>query len=80
MTNKKDLQEEALLRPGRLEVHVKINLPDENGRLQILQIHTNKIKENSFLAADVNLQVLCYARGRVAAVWKTIQASGTTGR
>ncbi|KAG0483119.1 hypothetical protein HPP92_011203 [Vanilla planifolia] len=58
MTNRKDLLDEALLRPGRLEVHVEINLPDENGRLQILQIHTNKMKENSFLAADVNLHEL----------------------
>nr|XP_010915893.1 vesicle-fusing ATPase [Elaeis guineensis]XP_029120193.1 vesicle-fusing ATPase [Elaeis guineensis] len=58
MTNRKDLLDEALLRPGRLEVHVEINLPDEHGRLQILQIHTNKMKENSFLAADVNLQEL----------------------
>ncbi|WOL14637.1 vesicle-fusing ATPase [Canna indica] len=58
MTNRKDLLDEALLRPGRLEVHVEINLPDENGRLQILQIHTSKMKENSFLAADVNLQEL----------------------
>ncbi|XP_039129363.1 vesicle-fusing ATPase [Dioscorea cayenensis subsp. rotundata] len=58
MTNRKDLLDEALLRPGRLEVHVEINLPDENGRLQILQIHTNKMKENSFLAADVSLEEL----------------------
>ncbi|KAG6476075.1 hypothetical protein ZIOFF_065310 [Zingiber officinale] len=58
MTNRKDLLDEALLRPGRLEVHVEINLPDENGRFQILQIHTSKMKENSFLAADVNLQQL----------------------
>jgi len=45
-------------RPGRLEVQVEISLPDENGRVQILQIHTNKMKENSFLAPDVNLQEL----------------------
>lgn len=45
-------------RPGRLEVQVEISLPDENGRLQILQIHTNKMKESSFLAHDVNLQEL----------------------
>ncbi|KHG00241.1 Vesicle-fusing ATPase -like protein [Gossypium arboreum] len=44
--------------PGRLEVQVEISLPDENGRFQILQIHTNKMKENSFLAPDVNLQEL----------------------
>ncbi|KAM7460495.1 hypothetical protein LguiA_035508 [Lonicera macranthoides] len=58
MTNRKDLLDEALLRPGRLEVQVEISLPDENGRLQILQIHTNKMKENSFLSPDVNLQEL----------------------
>ncbi|KAF4348278.1 hypothetical protein G4B88_025032 [Cannabis sativa] len=58
MTNRKDLLDEALLRPGRLEVQVEISLPDENGRLQILQIHTNKMKENSFLAPDVNLAEL----------------------
>ncbi|XP_010538665.1 PREDICTED: vesicle-fusing ATPase-like [Tarenaya hassleriana] len=58
MTNRKDLLDEALLRPGRLEVQVEISLPDESGRLQILQIHTNKMKENSFLAADVDLQEL----------------------
>ncbi|XP_042492120.1 vesicle-fusing ATPase-like [Macadamia integrifolia] len=58
MTNRKDLLDEALLRPGRLEVHVEISLPDEAGRLQILQIHTNKMKENSFIAPDVDLQEL----------------------
>lgn len=30
--------DEALLRPGRLEVHVEIGLPDEHGRLQILKV------------------------------------------
>ncbi|KZV25178.1 vesicle-fusing ATPase [Dorcoceras hygrometricum] len=58
MTNRKDLLDEALLRPGRLEVQVEISLPDENGRLQILQIHTNKMKESSFLSPDVNLHEL----------------------
>ncbi|KAF3646845.1 Vesicle-fusing ATPase [Capsicum annuum] len=58
MTNRKDLLDEALMRPGRLEVQVEISLPDENGRLQILQIHTNKMKENSFLSPDVDLQEL----------------------
>ncbi|KAK9906959.1 hypothetical protein M0R45_002574 [Rubus argutus] len=49
---------DAILRPGRLEVQIEISLPDENGRVQILQIHTNKMKESSFLAPDVNLQEL----------------------
>eukprot|EP00252_Welwitschia_mirabilis_P007999 TRINITY_DN19709_c0_g1_i1.p1 TRINITY_DN19709_c0_g1~~TRINITY_DN19709_c0_g1_i1.p1 ORF type:complete len:755 (+),score=165.99 TRINITY_DN19709_c0_g1_i1:246-2510(+) len=58
MTNRKDLIDEALLRPGRLEIQIEIGLPDEKGRLQIFQIHTNKMKENSFLASDVNLEEL----------------------
>lgn len=35
-----DMIDDALLRPGRLEVHVEIGLPDEAGRMQILNIHT----------------------------------------
>ncbi|CAH2045375.1 unnamed protein product [Thlaspi arvense] len=58
MTNRKDMIDEALLRPGRLEVHIEIGLPDDAGRLEILQIHTKMMKENSFLAPDVNLQEL----------------------
>ncbi|CAN0246375.1 unnamed protein product [Ectocarpus sp. 4 AP-2014] len=49
MTNRKDMIDDALLRPGRLEVHVEIGLPDEAGRLQILQIHTRGMKENGRL-------------------------------
>ena len=37
---RKDLLDEALLRPGRLEVQVEIGLPDRGGRQQILKIHT----------------------------------------
>eukprot|EP00884_Botryococcus_braunii_P005505 jgi/Botrbrau1/14956/Bobra.0018s0059.1 len=58
MTNRKDMLDEALLRPGRLEVQVEIGLPDESGRLQILKIHTGRMQTNSFLAADVDLWAL----------------------
>lgn len=44
MTNRKDMIDDAVLRPGRLEVHVEIGLPDEAGRLQILNIHTNQMR------------------------------------
>ena len=58
MTNRYDMIDEALLRPGRLEVHVEISLPDENGRREIFNIHTRKMRENRRLAADVDLQAL----------------------
>ena len=40
MTNRKDMIDPAILRAGRLEVHLEISLPDENGRKQIFEIHT----------------------------------------
>ena len=58
MTNRKDMLDEALLRPGRLEVHVEIGLPNEHGRVQILTIHTKGMKENGFLDAAVSVEAL----------------------
>ncbi|KAL3153125.1 hypothetical protein ABBQ38_012143 [Trebouxia sp. C0009 RCD-2024] len=55
MTNRKDMLDEALLRPGRLEVQVEIGLADAKGRLQILKIHTNKMLVNSFLGQNIDL-------------------------
>ncbi|KAH0474939.1 MAG: uncharacterized protein KVP18_001297 [Porospora cf. gigantea A] len=55
MTNRMDMIDDALLRPGRLEVHVEIGLPDEAGRLQILRIHTENMKDSDRLAGDVDL-------------------------
>lgn len=58
MTNRLDMIDEALLRPGRLEVHMEISLPDRDGRLQILSIHTKKMRDNRILARDVDLAEL----------------------
>lgn len=58
MTNRKDLIDEALLRPGRLEVQMEISLPDEQGRVQILKIHTSSLRSNKRLAPDVDVEEL----------------------
>jgi vesicle-fusing ATPase len=55
MTNRLDMIDEALLRPGRLELKLEISLPDENGRLQILKIHTAKMHEHDLMDPDVDL-------------------------
>ncbi len=51
-TNRIDLIDPALLRPGRLELKIEIPLPDEKGRLEILRVHTR----NMPLARDVDLE------------------------
>lgn len=43
-TNRLDILDEAILRPGRLERHIEIGKPNEKGREEILKIHTNKMK------------------------------------
>jgi len=58
MTNRLDMIDEALLRPGRMEVHIEVGLPDEHGRLQILRIHTKSIAEAGALAPDVDIEAL----------------------
>merc|ERR1719312_299770 len=58
MTNRPDMIDDALTRPGRLEVQIEIGLPKESGRMQILNIHTNTMRTNGKLAADVDLAEL----------------------
>ena len=58
MTNRIDMIDEALLRPGRLEVLMEISLPDEHGRYQILNIHTRKMRNNGVMDRDVDLKRL----------------------
>jgi cell division protease FtsH len=56
-TNRPDVLDPALLRPGRFDRQVTVNLPDVKGREEILQVHSKKVK----LAADVDLSLV--ARG-----------------
>ena len=42
-TNRKDLLDPALLRPGRFDRAIEVPMPDESARFEILQIHTRKM-------------------------------------
>jgi cell division protease FtsH len=50
-TNQPDVLDKALLRPGRFDRRVVVNLPDKTGREAILKVHTRSVP----LANDVNL-------------------------
>jgi cell division protease FtsH len=56
-TNRSDVLDPALLRPGRFDRQVVVDAPDLKGRAQILQIHTRKVP----LDPDINLENI--ARG-----------------
>ncbi|HCA90128.1 MAG TPA: ATP-dependent metalloprotease, partial [Legionellales bacterium] len=56
-TNRPDVLDPALLRPGRFDRQVVVPLPDIRGREQILKVHLNKVPVES------NVEVLPIARG-----------------
>ena len=53
-TNRPDILDSALLRPGRFDRRVVVNMPDLKGREEIMRVHVRKIP----LAKNVNLRVL----------------------
>ncbi|HOV42391.1 MAG TPA: AAA family ATPase [Syntrophothermus lipocalidus] len=53
-TNRADMLDPALLRPGRFDRQVMVSLPDKKGRIRILEIHTR----NKPLADDVDMEDL----------------------
>jgi len=56
-TNRPDVLDPALLRPGRFDRQIVVNRPDLRGRTEILKVHTKKVP----IAADVELEKI--ARG-----------------
>jgi len=56
-TNQPDVLDKALLRPGRFDRRVVVNLPDRNGREAILKVHTRHVP----LAADVSPEEIAAA-------------------
>lgn len=56
-TNRPDVLDPALLRPGRFDRQVTVDLPDQDGRVAILGIHTSELR----LASDVDLEMVAKA-------------------
>ncbi len=56
-TNRADVLDNALLRPGRFDRRIIVPLPDVEGRRKILKVHSKKVQ----IAPDINLEVI--ARG-----------------
>ncbi|CAJ1945629.1 unnamed protein product [Cylindrotheca closterium] len=52
LTNRPELLDPALLRPGRLEVQLRVELPDAAGRRDILRIHTRRMREAGGLSEE----------------------------
>jgi len=53
-TNRRDILDPALLRPGRFDRQVTVHFPDLNGRMEILRVHS----KGKPLAADVDLDLI----------------------
>ncbi|HKI46306.1 MAG TPA: ATP-dependent zinc metalloprotease FtsH [Balneolales bacterium] len=53
-TNRPDVLDSALMRPGRFDRQILIDKPDLNGRIEVLEVHTKKLK----LSNDVDLRLL----------------------
>jgi cell division protease FtsH len=53
-TNRPEILDPALLRPGRFDRRIAVNAPDRNGRVEILKIHTRSVP----LGPDVDLEQL----------------------
>ncbi|EPR79250.1 SEC18-like vesicular fusion protein [Spraguea lophii 42_110] len=76
MTNRLDLIDSALLRPGRFELHIEVPLPDEEARTEIFNIHTAGLVKSEYLEDKVKLKDLAalsknYTGAEITAVVKS---------
>ena len=53
MTNRRELLDSALLRPGRLEVQIEVPMPDIRGRREILNIHFGTLRKRGRLSKQL---------------------------
>jgi SpoVK/Ycf46/Vps4 family AAA+-type ATPase len=75
LTNRKDLIDEALLRPGRFEVHLEIKYPDLNGREEILAILFRGLVKSGNINVNVALSWIQWLADRTQG-WSGAELSG----
>ena len=76
MTNRPELMDPALLRPGRLEVHVLVPQPDAAGRQRIAAIHSKHVRERGCLEPRA---AAALASGAFAAVTEGFSGADIAG-
>ncbi len=64
MTNHIEMIDTALLRENRFGLHIQIGFPEEQQRIEILEIHTEKLRENNYL--KVNLKEVASICGKLS--------------
>jgi transitional endoplasmic reticulum ATPase len=63
-TNRKDSLDSAILRPGRFSKHIQVDLPDEDDRKEVINVHTEKacqIANNDKLFSNVDINQISKA-------------------
>jgi vesicle-fusing ATPase len=76
MTNRRELLDPAILRPGRLEVQIEITMPNKEARREILQIHFSALRKRNRLSYPLRCAIDGVNAGNSLAEERT-QSDGT---
>ncbi|HIH10841.1 TPA: AAA family ATPase [Candidatus Woesearchaeota archaeon] len=67
-TNRIDILDNAIIRPGRLDRLIEVGLPDEEGRLEILKVHTERMNLQGVKLKEVALRATNFSGAELQAV------------
>jgi len=67
-TNRIDILDNAIIRPGRLDRLIEVGLPDEEGRLEVLKVHTKKMNLQKVDLNEVAASMIDFSGAEVRAV------------
>jgi cell division protease FtsH len=70
-TNRPDVLDPALLRPGRFDRHVVLDLPDRNDRAAILKVHTRDVPTDASVDLDKIAVAPPASRAQISRTWST---------